>query len=299
MIRYHSESSRMHEVKFVSLNDIYDFIISYKTKRLFIHEPVKALLRKSCYDAQNYMRKGNAIPPVLLAKLIKLRIITIITDDVHQYKQEQLQSSDSDTDNVFFERSQDKMAYRTLYIILTQFYNPQIIPACCQCGLSISAIVEFGDKNYISKAKALNRESDMLRQRFWKYAPCLYYEHHLDEPFRLIYNPKTVSMTKDNPKLYLAECKRLYKKFIKSINIDKIKYMRDTLIRNYDLNEFLNSDLCKLNSEETVKNVSLETSTTDSSGTGWEENKPLVKRVLPELDIDTRKRYTMWSCDKL
>ncbi|KAI4457424.1 maml-1 domain [Holotrichia oblita] len=153
----------------------------YKTKRLFVHEPVKVVLRKSCYDAQCYMKKGSEIPLVLLAKLIKLRIITIITDDVHQYKYEKLKSSDSDTDNKYVFCS--KFGYRKLYIILTQFYNPQIIPACCQCGLSISAIVEFGKKNDKSNAKTSNRQSDILRQEFWKHAPCLYYQHHLDEPF--------------------------------------------------------------------------------------------------------------------
>lgn len=305
MIRYHSETNIKNEVKFISLNDIYDFIISYETKKLFVHEPIRMLLKRLCHEARHYLKKGDTIPHDLLAKLIKLKIITIITNDVHVHKYPKTQynefgTSDESIDFPNFgwtsRGRSNKLIYRQLYIILIQFYSPKIIPACCQCGLSISAIVEFGNRNHSETTP--KRSSDIYRQEFWKRAPCLYYRYHLDEPFRLVYNPKSVSMSKDNPKMYAQQCHRLYRGFVSSIDIDKIKQMKDNLITQCGLQQLLKAKIVKNSDseEETDKQNSVESfCSVKSSGSGWENTKPFVKRVSPELDIDSRKRYTRWS----
>ncbi|GJQ69504.1 hypothetical protein Trydic_g6607 [Trypoxylus dichotomus] len=311
MIRYHSESNVRNEVKFISLNDIYDFIISYETKRLFVHEPIRTMLRKCCHEARGYLRRGNTLPLDLLAKLIKLKIITIITNDVHQHKYPRMIGNESafEPKHVHFQnisrRQYDrggKLHFREMYVVLIQFYSPRIIPACCQCGLSISALVELGNKNEKFQKSLMetvpSRQSDVFRQEFWKKAPTLYYQHNLDEPFRLMYNPKTTLTSKDNPQMYARECKRLYNGFVKSIDIDKIKHMKETLIHQYGLYELVLSEIAKDRKEVEEKVVDKSSSNgswkSESSGAGWEESKPFVKRVLPELDIDTRKRYTKW-----
>lgn len=324
MIRYHSESNVKNEVKFISLNDVYDFIISYETKRLFVHAPVKTMLRKSCQEARNYLRKGSTLPHGLLAKIIKLRVVTLITNDVHQHKYPKIQCDDSSTPQNYFDslpkRNQERanrLLFRKIYVVLIQFYSPKIIQACYQCGLPISAIVEFGEKcDKTTLETPPIRQSDVFRQEFWKKAPALYYEHHLEEPFRLVYNTKQLQISKDNPKTYAQQCLRLYKGFVKSIDIDRIKELKDALIHHFNLRQkLLNAPRVEVDrdqdAEEDIEDeggedtesekrhntyVSLSSVTSDS---GWEDTKPFVRRVLPELDIDSRKRYTVWPSDGL
>ncbi|XP_071054020.1 uncharacterized protein [Onthophagus taurus] len=325
MIKYHSESDGKGTLKFISMNDLYDFIISYEIKNLHVDEFVMKIIRTACNDARKYLQRGKDLPIDLLGRIIKLKVLTVVTCDIYERHQEIVNSPNylhklmfiTHLDEAEQKRRKDQLRdpFRELYILLIQFYNPKIISSCCKGGVPIDGIIEFGDKNKTFSDYPLERRnSDIFREEFWKKVP-KFYQHHgrILEPFLLFYPPITFKIFKRDPHIYANQCSKLYDDFARSIDVENIHNMRKKFLQNLDIKTLLkaevvqNYDTDDESDYETPTSLNfpifndpslipLNTMAPTSTTIDWVRNfRPRIKRVDNELDIDGRMRFSKWS----